>query len=318
MDWAERLSQIRNDLDRLARFPTVNEILIRYLYVVYEHLEKCSPYAQSLPIAFEALVNYELWHHKALTKLAGSQELQMRYLVPLGVEMRNALLQLTRKLERMPAHSPDEIVVRELLKAHCYYQLGELEATVNCLEEAIKHGATHPLIYFVLGYNRHRYAITEYARWEPVGQQLIVTDKDAFERILRKALEDFRNGLSYSGNEPMDARLYFWMGMVYEILGERDEAMSAYRKAQEVDPETYGGEVERRLQHITKTLEPSNHTSQPPPPPAELQEEQTSIKPISEAELDSFRKALSEIETISDLLRRMGGHSKGKGPSEGN
>lgn len=318
MDWTERLSQIRNDLNRLARFPTVHEILIRYLYVAYEHLGKCSPHAQSLLIAFEALVSYELWHHKAMTKLAGSQELQMRYLVPLGVEMRNALLQLTRKLERIPAYSPDEIVVRKLLKAHCYYQLGELEVTINCLEEAIKHGATHPLIYFVLGYNRHRYAITEYARWEPVGQQLVVTDKDAFERVLRKALEDFQNGLSYSGNEPMDARLYFWMGMVYEILGERDEAIAAYRKAQEVDPETYGDEVKRRLQHITRALEPSNHPSQPPPPPTELQEEQTPVKPISEAELESFRKSLSEIETISDLLRRMGGHQKGKEPSEGN
>lgn len=317
MDWTERLTQIRRDLDRLARFPTAHEILIRYLQVAYEHLGNCPPYAETLLTAFEALLSYELWHHRAMTKLAGSQELQMRYLVPLGVEMRTSLLKLVSKLERIQAYSPDEIVVRELLKAHCYYQLGGLEATINCLEEAVRQGATHPIIYFVLGYNRHRLAITEYARWEPVGQQLVVTDKEAFERTLRQALEDFRNGLSYSGQEPLDARLHFWMGMVHEILGERNEAIAAYKKASEIDPETYGDEVRQRLQHIRSTESPSQPTP-PPKPPAELQEERTPIKPISETELESFRKALGEIETVSDLLRKMGGSSGGKEPSEGN
>ncbi len=320
MDWTERLTQIRNDIERLARFPTVHEILIRYLQVAYEHLENCQPYCTALLTSFEALVSYELWHHKAMTKLAGSQELQMRYLVPLGVEMRAALLKLVQKLERIAAYSPDEIVVRELLKAHCYYQLGELEATINCLEEAIRHGATHPLIYFVLGYNRHRLALTEYARWEPIGQQLVVTDKDAFERLLRQALEDFRNGLSYSGRESTDARLHFWMGMVHEMLGEREEAIESYQRAREIDPETYGEEVQQRIRRLRETQATERTPSpQPPPPPAELQEESTPIKPISETELESFRKALSEIETVSDLLRRMGGSPKGKKElSEGN
>lgn len=317
MDWTERLTQIRKDIGRLARFPTVHEILIRYLKVAYEHLENCPPHAEPLLTAFEALVSYELWHHKAMTKLMDSQELQARYLVPLGVEMRTALLQLVSKLERIHAYSPDEIVVREILKAHCYYQLGELEETINCLEEAIKYGATHPLIYFVLGYNRHRFAVTEYARWEPAGQQLVVTERDAFERTLRQALEDFRNGLSYSGSELMDARLHFWMGMVHEILGEQKEAITAYQKASEIDPETYGEGVRQRLKHL-HSMEPSQPSHQPPSPPAELQEEQTPIKPISETELDSFRKALREIETISDLLRRMEGSSGSKEPLEGN
>ncbi len=316
MAWTERLVQIRKDLERLARVPTAHEILVRYLQVAYEHLENCQPYCTALLTAFEALLSFELWHHKAMTKLAQSQELQVRYLVPIGVEMRTALLNLVQKLEKLQAYSPDEIVVRELLKAHCYYQLGEIEATINCLEEAVRQGATHPLIYFVLGYNRHRYALTEYARWEPVGQQLVVTDKEAFERTLRQALEDFRNGLSYSGKEPMDARLHFWMGIVHEMLGERDEAIDSYQRAREIDPETYGEEVQQRLKHLQGAEKAPSR--QPPPPPAELQEESTPIKPISETELESFRKALSEIETVSDLLKRMGGSYKGKEPSEGN
>lgn len=316
MEWKERLAKIHKDLDRLANFPTVHEILVRYLQVIYKHLENCQPYCTALLTAFEAVVSYELWHHKAMTKLAGSQELQMRYLVPLGVEMRNALLKLVHISERIPAYSPDEIIVRELLKAHCYYQLGELEATISCLEEAIRQGSNYPLIYFILGYNRHRFALTEYARWEPERQQLVITDKEAFERLLRQALEDFRNGLSYSGKESMDARLHFWIGMVHEMLGERSEAINSYQLALEIDPKTYGEEVQQRLRNL-KALDESQ-TKRTPSPPAELREKSTSIKPISETDLESFRKSLSEVKTVSDLLRRMGDSSKDKEPSQGN
>ncbi len=314
MDWTERLTQIRHELERLRRFPTVSDILSQYLQIAYEHLERCAPYGERLLTAFEALLSYELWHHKAMAKLATSQELQMRYLVPLGVEMRTLLHRLLRQLERLPAYAPDEVVVREMLKAHCYYQLGDWEETVRCLEEAVRHGATHSLLYFLLGYNRHRLALTTHARWEPIGQQLVVTDREAFERMLRQALEDFRNGLSYSEQEPMDARLFFWMGMVHEMLGESEEAVNAYHRAQEIDPKTFGEEVQQRLQHLQRRTAPSSPS--PPPPPAELQEERFPVKPISERELDSLRQVLSEVETISDLLRRMGGTPQE--PTQGN
>ncbi len=313
MEWTERLSQIRKDIERLSNFPTANEILIGYLQVSYEHLEKCQPSCTALATAFEALLSYELWHHKAMEKLIRSHELQMRYLIPIGIEIRKVLLELVQKLEKVPAYAYDEIVVRETLKAHCYYQLGDIEATINCLEEAIKYGATHPVIYLVLGYNRHRLALTEYARWEPSNQQLVVTNREAFEQTLRKAIDDFQNGLSYSGKEPMDARLNFWIGLMHEMLDEGEKAIQAYLRAKEIDPETYGEEVDQRLKQIRASKPFTRQLTSP-----ELSEERKPIKPISEFELESFRKALSEIETISDLLHRMGGSNKLEGPTEGN
>ncbi|MCS7191379.1 MAG: tetratricopeptide repeat protein [Armatimonadetes bacterium] len=314
MEWTERLYQIRKDIERLSHFPTAHEIFIRYLQVALEHLEKCQPYCTTLLTVFEAMLSYELWHHKAMAKLARSQELQMRYLVPLGIEMRSALLNLVQKLERLTAYAQDEIVVRELLKAHCYYQLGDIEATISCLEEAIKYGAHHPVTYLVLGYNRHRLALTKYAKWEPIGQQFVVTDKEAFEQTLKRAIEDFRNGLSYSGKELMDARLNFWIGLMHEMLTEWEEAIKAYQRAKEIDPETYGSEVEQRLRQLQKAEEAE--ISQPITP--EFREVQRKIKPISENEIESFREALGEIETISDLINRMGGLPKSEETSEGN
>ncbi|MCS7263997.1 MAG: tetratricopeptide repeat protein [Armatimonadetes bacterium] len=314
MEWSKRMKQIRHDIERLSRFPTVHEILVQYLQVIYSHLENCQPYCTTLLMAFEALLSYELWHHKAMTKLAQSQELQMRYLVPLGVEMRMALLKLVRKLESLSVYRSEEIIVRELLKAHCYYQLGDIYATINCLEEVVNQGATDPVIYFVLGYNRHRLALSEYARWEPIGQKLIVTDKEAFEQNLKKAIDNFRSGLSYSEDETMDARLNFWIGLVHEILGEREEAIRAYQRAKEIDPENYGEEVERRLKQwqLEETM-----TSHRQLPSVEF-EEKNPVKPISESELEAFKKALREIETISDLFRRMESSPGQKEPSEEN
>ncbi len=305
MDWTERLTQLRHDLERLSQLPTVSDFVRRYLQVVYEHMENCSPQADKLLTTFEAVVSYELWHHRAMTKLAGSQELQMRYIVPLGVEMRTALLRLTRKVERLSAIAPDEVVVRELLKAHCYYQLGETEEVVKNLEEAIEHGATHPLVFFALGYNRQRLALSEYARWEPMGQRLVVTDAGAFEQTMRQALDAFRNGLSYSGREPFDAQLHFWMGIIHEMLGEPDEALAAYQRARAIDPETFTDEIAHRWERLSHRQSATPPPSQPPQPPSpELKEEKIPFPRITEEDLERLRHALDEVKTVSELFRR--------------
>lgn len=302
MDWTDRLTQIRQNLERLVRFPTVSKILSSYFWVAYEYLEQCAPTAQKLALAFEAVLAYELWHHQAMNKLAESKELQMRYLVPLGVELRTALQRLLHQLERLPAASSEEVVVRELLKAHCYQQLGDLEATLNSLKEAIQQGATRPLLYFLSGYNRYRFALTKHAHWEPMERKVVVTDQEAFERTLRQALEDFRIGLGLEGPNPVEAYLYFWMGVVHEMLGEEEEAVAAYQQARDLDPEAFGEDVQRFLQNVRQ----QQSSSPPSPLPSELQEEQMPIKPISEAELESLRRTLSEVETVADLFRRMG------------
>ncbi len=101
----------------------------------------------------------------------------------------------------------------------------------------------------------------------------------------------------------MNARLYFWMGMTHELLDKYDEAAKAYGKAREIALKIHSDEVKQRLQHI-RSAEPSRKPTYPPP--AELQEERVFIEPFSEIELESFRKAFSEIETVSDLLRLSG------------
>lgn len=311
MDWKEKLTQIWYDLERIRRMPTVTNFVWRYLRIIYEHAEQCGASSERLLTLFQALISYEIWHHQVIEKLSASPEMQVRYLVPLGVEMRTALLRLIRQLEHTVAITPDEIVIRELLKAHCYYQLGETEEVIKSLGEAVSNGAAHPIIFFAIGYNRHRLALTKYARWEPIGQRLIITDKDSFEREMRRVLEDLHDGLSHSGREPFDAQLYFWIGRVHEILGESENAVAAYERARAIDPETFDEEVTNLLLHMRR--EPSRsegyipqeqpHKSVRRPSP-ELDEERVIFSRITEEEMERLRQALNEIKTISDLFRR--------------
>jgi tetratricopeptide (TPR) repeat protein len=311
MDWKTQLRRLYDDLDRLSALPTMPDFLRRYWLIVLSHLERCEHQPERLLRLCEAVLAYELWHHKAMTKLAQSPEAQMRYVVPLGLELRSGLLKLLRLLDRYQPLTAEETVVWELLRAFCHYQLGNTEQVIQSLEGAWEHGAHSPLIAFALGYNRYRWALTEFARLSPTGRQLVVTNPEAFQQALRQAITDFERGLRLPSDAATEALLHFWKGIIHEFLGERDEAQAAYERARTLDPETYSEEARQRMERLQSEATP------PSPPSAELLEERhRPATPISEEELEGWRKAIMEVETVTDLLKRMG---EGKPPtSEGN
>jgi len=311
MDWETQLRRLYDDLERRSALPTMPEFLRRYWLIVLSHLERCEHQPQRLLRLCEAVLAYELWHHKAMTKLAQSAEAQMRYVVPLGWELRSGLLKLLRLLNGYQPVTTEERVVWELLRAFCHYQLGNTEQVIQSLEEAWKHGAQSPFIAFALGYNRYRWALTEFARLNPTGRQLVVTDPEAFQQALRQAVADFERGLNLSSDTATEALLHFWKGVVHEFLGEREQAQAAYERARTLDPETYGEEAKQRMERMQGEAAISS------PPSAELLEERhRPARPISEEELEGWRKTVMEVETVADLLKRMG---EGKPPtSEGN
>ena len=117
MDWETQLRRLYDDLERLSALPTMPEFLRRYWLIVLSHLERCEHQPQRLLRLCEAVLAYELWHHKAMTKLAQSAEAQMRYVVPLGWELRSGLLKLLRLLNGYQPVTTEERVVWELLRA---------------------------------------------------------------------------------------------------------------------------------------------------------------------------------------------------------
>lgn len=306
MDWSEHLRRLHEDLQRLNALTVVPDFLRRYWRLVLEHLERCEGQPERLLRLCEAALSYTLWHHKAMERLAQSPEMQMRYLVPLGAELRAGLLRLCRVVERYRPASAAEQVVHELLRAFCHYQLGNTEQVVRSLEAAWEQGAQAPLIAFALGYNRYRWALGQFARLGPRGEVVGITDEAAFEDAVRRALQDFERGLALPADAPTEALLHFWKGALHEVLGEVDDAVQAYERAKVLDPETYGEEVERRVARLRRSQRPKA----PPSPPSELREERAEpAKPITDDELERWRQTVMEVDTIADLLRRMGGQS---------
>lgn len=303
MERQDCLRRLQDDLDRLKSLPTAPEFLRRYWDLVLGHLKQCQHVSKRLMQFCEAVLAYELWHHKAMVKLAQSLEAQMRYVVLLGVELRASLLKLLRLLDGYHPISVEETVVWELLRAFCHYQLGNTEQVIRSLEAVWEHGLRSPLIAFALGYNRYRWALSKFARLEPTGRQLIVTEPDAFQKALRQAIADFDHGLALPCDAWMEAHLQFWKGTALTLLGEGHQAHACFERAKALAPDEYGEEVAeqpKKLLPLANASESRNLSL-----PAELLEERSQrVAPISEEELERWRKAVMEAETIADLLKR--------------
>ncbi len=314
MEWERRLEFLSGLIRRLEKKVGQEDFLIRYFDGILALLKKAHGDSGKVAEAMEAVLRYELWHHGTLRRLAQTPDLQGRYLIPLGVEMRTALLSLTQRLKNVSVFGSPEKAVLSLLLAHCHYQLGNTQAVISALEEAVANGASDPIVFFALGFNRHKLALTHYARWEALSKRLVVLDREGFETQMRRAIDDFKKGLSVTGTEPGDAQLYMWIGLIYELLGEREEAAAAYEKARELNPSAFAEEVEGHLQ----LLRTSHERSEKPPPPAlprplvPESEVASSFPAITDAELERLRKTISEVSTLTDFLKRI--ESGGSGP----
>ena len=61
-------------------------------------------------------------------------------------------------------------------------------------------------------------------------------DPAAFQSACLQAIAAFEQGL---GHDDYDGQIYWWMGLIWEILGERHSACGAFRRAMETDPDNF-------------------------------------------------------------------------------
>ncbi|MCS7223545.1 MAG: tetratricopeptide repeat protein [Armatimonadetes bacterium] len=320
MERERRLDTLHKLLKRLAEKVGEKEFVIRYFQVILNYWREAPIDSESVTDAIESVLRYELWHHGALRRLAEKPDLQGRYLIPMGVEMRTALLALTARLEKLSVFHLAEKGVVSLLLAHCHYQLGSTPAVISALEDAVAAGVTDSLVYFALGFNRHRLALSQYARWEAFGRRLVVLDREGFETQLRRAIEDFKAGLSPSGSLPSDAPFYMWIGLIQEMLGETQEALASYEQARRLDPDAFSGEATGHIERIRRAsdrpAEKEKETAQGSPPALPRpfvpeSEPRSPVSAITEADLERLRKAIGEVSTMADFLKRLGEEESG-------
>lgn len=300
-EWYNRMAQVRERLKGLRRFRTVSDFLRGYYEIVLAHLEHLAPYGVQWLKAFQALLEYETWRHKSIVRIRNTQD--SRVILALGIEMRRALFELLRRLERMYPQNSYETIVLQLLRAECLYQLGQTREVISALDQAVAAGCEHPLIYFALGFNMYRHALQEYVEVDPHAQRAIIRNRQEFEDWCERAIGAFRSGISPAETSPMDAQLYFWIGIVYETLGRRDDAREAYGKVADIAPELSNEVMPRleRLERMDAELQSSGESTLPSP---DTSAEVERLGRITDEELARMSDLLSNVDTLSELLKR--------------
>ncbi|MCS7254591.1 MAG: tetratricopeptide repeat protein [Armatimonadota bacterium] len=303
-EWYTMIAEARRQLEELKNSLSISEFLYGYYELILNYIDGLAPYGIKWLKAFQAMLQYEAWRHKAMRSVKESSN--MNLILVLGIEMRNALVKLLRQLERIYPQNSFEVITLQLLRAECLYQLGHTGEVIEALDKAIEAGCDHPLVYFALGFNIYRQALQDYVEVEPTTQRAIITDRKAFEGLCERAIGAFRSGISAAGTEPMDAQLHFWIGIVYETLGRHSEAKREYERTIEIAPEL-SKEVEQRLKHIQRAeIQSGRHTevtqTERPTEPQEISKLER-LGRITDEEVSKMGDLLGKIDTLSEFLK---------------
>jgi tetratricopeptide (TPR) repeat protein len=114
-----------------------------------------------------------------------------------------------------------------------------------------------------------------------------VKDPAAFQSACLQALSAFEQGL---GQGDYDGQIYWWMGLIWEILGERHAACGAYRRAMETDPDNFA-ELSREKLRLLEA-QPLSLRS------AEEVERLSRLGPITDEELRATREMLAACDSF--------------------
>ena len=178
-----------------------------------------------------------------------------------------------------------------MLLAECNYHLGRTSQVVRELRRAVRLGCDHPLVHFALGYNLYAAAVQTLTRAGDEKGAVTVKDPAAFRRACHQAICAFEQGL---GHDDFDGQIYWWMGLIWESLGERDCACGAFQRAMEADPDNFAEPVIEKLRLLEGQALP--------PRSAEEIERLSRLGPITDEELRATRELLAACDTFPSVF----------------
>jgi len=283
----DRCDAIHAALRRLEQYPTLSPFCRLFYRLIYDSVRPPEAVGEKLRQAFHLFLRSECRRHQAVGRIVHRGKLDLLEVIRVGRSAQNVLVRLCRAVETMEPTTRAEATVRELLLAECNYHLGRTEQVVRALRRAIRLGCGHPLVHFALGYNVYCFALQRFTRAGKRKGEVVALDPPAFEHNCRDAIAAFRRGL---GGEAFDAQIYWWIGLISEMLGEHHEARLAYRRAMEADPENF----ETRALEKLKALRPLALPGRSPRERARL----SRLGPITEEEIREARRLLAGCHTF--------------------
>ena len=290
-----RQDALTEALHRLERFTTLSPFTRLFYRMIRDMLAQEAVDAPKLGQAYHVFLRSECRRHEAAGQLVRQGKLDARRVIRASRDSQDMMERLRRGLEATEVAEPLSRMVRELLLAECHYHLGQTEQVVAHLKRAVRLGGHHPLVHFALGYNTYSLAVQQHTRAGRRKGELLAVDLDALRRGCREAIIAFEAGL---GDTAYDAQLYWWIGMIWEMLGEQTKALESYRAAMETDPEHFGAQGAEKMQSLGA------------PPRLRSQEEAERLcrlGPISDEELELSKAAIQRARTFPGFFRNDGG-----------
>ncbi len=283
----DRRQAIHAAMRRLEQYSTFSPFRRRFYRFIYDSVRDPDASCEKLRQAFHLFLRCECRRQQAVGRIVHRGKVDLLEVMRVGRSAHNVLVRLRRAIEAVEPAGRREAMVRELLLAECNYHLGRTEDVVQSLRRAIRLGCRHPVVCFALGYNVYCFALQRFTRAGERKGEVVALDPAAFEKNCRDAIAAFERGL---GGHIFDAQIYWWIGLISEMLGERTEARNAYRQAVEADAENF----ERRALRKIRTLEPHGLPERFPRVRSRL----SRLGPITEEEIEQARKMLADSESF--------------------
>ncbi len=277
-------------LRRLEQYATLSPFCRQFYRAIYDWLGAPGLEAQKLDHAFRLFLRCECKRHHAIAHFIHQGKLDLLEIVRIGRMAHQNLDRICKALSTMEIAGRRERMLRHLILAECHYHLGNTEAVIHSLRTAIRTGCAHPLAHFALGYNLYQAALERFSVAGKRKGEFIITNPRAFEVACRQTVAAFKRGL---GDWHYDAQLSWWIGLVSEILGERDSAYDAFQRAKCIDPENFSALVDVK----TESLDQSPIMRSP-----SERERLARLSPIGKEELDRAREHLNELHGPQDLF----------------
>jgi tetratricopeptide (TPR) repeat protein len=288
MEAPGRYDAINATLRRLEQYSTLSPFCRAFYRLIYERLgEPQMMGSGKLRQAFHVFLRCECRRHQTVCRIVRDGGLDLERIVRSGRRTHDLLERLAAALRQMKCDAPKRETVRQLLLAECNYHLGHTSQVVQELRRAVRLGCDHPLVHFALGYNLYTGAVEKFTRAGDRRGTLIVKDPAAFQNACLQAIAAFEQGL---GHEDYDGQLYWWIGLIWEALGERHSACGAFRRAMETDAE-----------HFTERTREKLRLLEAQPLPLRSDEEMMRLAmlgPITDEELCITRKMLEADDTF--------------------
>lgn len=228
-----RTDLVRAALRRLEQYCTLSPFSRLFYRLIYDLLRNGAGDTAKLGQAFHIFLRCECRRHDTALRMVRDGRLDPLDIIRLSRMAHDRMGSLRMAIEATEVAAPGDRFVRELLLAECEYLLGRTDEVVLRLQRALAVGGRNALVNFALGYNMYALAVQRFTRAGPNKGEVVATDPEAFQQACRDAIDAFEGGL---GDPTYDAQIHWWIGMLWEMLGEKDQAVRSYRTAMACDP----------------------------------------------------------------------------------